>query len=621
MHKTIFKSLFKQYIFWLLFFAAGRLIFLIYHFQKLEGIPSDEVLTVFIKAIPLDTSVACYLLALSWIFLTVRVFYPTEIISKVILILVAVECILVSFILSAELEIYEEWGTKLSAKIFSYFTHPTEIYNSISTGLFFFLFILALINSGAGFLIYKRYFASPVEVSKKNALLFISLFILIPGLLLLGIRGGFRQVPINQSSAYFSRHDVLNAAAVNPSWNLLHSYIQNKKIMNKNLFVEMPFSEAEKIVDSLNVPEKDSTLYLLSSQKPNVVLILLESFSADLLHTLGGYEETAPELDKISEDGFYFSQCYATGNRSDQGVAAVMSGFPAQPLTSILSQPAKFQKLPSLVTSFSEAGYFTSYFFGGQLTYENIKAYLISKGIDKMVELDDYSSDLPHGKLGVHDEFLFNRMLDESESLKTPFFSTIFTLSTHPPFDFPGEKKTFPWAGDENNYVNASMYSDSCVGDFIRKAKSKNWFSNTLFVFIADHSRESPRKNNYYSSAYRHIPFILYGDVLKPEFRGKKYDRIVSQIDLASTLLSQLKIDSKSYRWSKNLMNPAVNEFAFYAYLDGSEGWIQKMNNFTYNKNLATFYEENFSDSVSRKDIIRCEKAYLQVLFQSYLNY
>ena len=236
-----------------------------------------------------------------------------------------------------------------------------------------------------------------------------------------------------------------------------------------------------------------------------------------------------------------------------------------------------------------------------------------------MREIYDFDSDIPQGKLGVHDEFVFERQLSEVSDDHHPFFSTIFSSSTHSPYDMPMKIKDFLDDKFDNLYINSAYYADSCIGDYIRKARNKDWYDNTLFIIIADHSRETYRHWSYYSSDYHKIFMLFYGNVIKEEFRGTIVSKFGSQVDLSATLLSQLSLDSKEFKWSKDLLNPYSQGFASIAFGDGI-GWIRPYGKFIYDKRSNRYYDLELPENY-KEQTIKEGKSYLQVLFQEYMDY
>ena len=316
--------------------------------------------------------------------------------------------------------------------------------------------------------------------------------LLVPGFLIVGLRGGVQQIPINQSQSYYSDHNILNIASVNNAFNLYISIFENLKNFDNDPYTFMEPAKASELMTKIYRTKTDTTISILKLKQPNIVLLILESWSADLIQDLGGEPGITPNFRELEKNGILFDQLYASGSRSEQGMASIFSGFPAHPVSSITVQPDKVVSLPSLVKDLHGTGYATAFYFGGQLIYGNIKSYMIFNGFGKIMEGQDFPKNLPQGKLGIHDGYTLNYMVNDIDAMKTPFFASLFTLSTHSPWDQPYERP-LKWGDNENNYINAAYYTDHCLGEFFQNARKKAWFDSTLFIIVADHSHNSYR--------------------------------------------------------------------------------------------------------------------------------
>jgi phosphoglycerol transferase MdoB-like AlkP superfamily enzyme len=524
---------------------------------------------------------------------------------------------------TAELELYKEWGIKLNFKALNYLKNPSEVFKT--TPLYFIILFFVLLILQVFFCIQFLKKLLPTQLpnlsSSNLKKIFTTLIALIIGSSIIapGVRGGFNQIPINQSVCYYSKHNILNLAATNTVFNVIHSVLQNKKVSTHNIYKVLNNQEALTIVKSLNTPAKDTTVYFLTNQRPNVFIILFEGWAGDAIGACNGDSLITPYFNSLANKGINFERCYASGNRSDQGVAAIFSAFPAQSLTSIIEQPDKFSKLPSIIRSFSEAGYETRFYFGGQLSYANIESYMVYNKVDKIVDEKILKNLFPSGRLVVHDEYVYKYITQDIKSAKKPFFITFFTGSTHAPYDIPQKRKKHS-KNEMEDYINSLTYADSCLKIFMEQNKDQEWFKNTLFVFVSDHCHMTHRYYDYYDMLNHHIPLLFYGNVIKPEFRGVNFKHVVSQTDLAATLLKQLQLSSKPFVWSKNLMNPTYRHFAFYSFPSGG-GWVNDTNAFSYNYSSDKFEWSNIQDSLSLKKNLNEFKAYMQVMFQNYLDY
>lgn len=618
MKQNIFISFIREYFFWMLFFLVCRSIFLFFNTDELGGISFLEIIAVYWNALYLDTSMAGYVLVFSFIVFSVNGFAPKRIFNKIHNGYVLLLLILFALITIAELEIYNEWGTKFNVKAILFLEHPAEVIGSVRTSFLIIGIIGTIVLVLAGKFLHRKISRFHEQKQGRGVILFF--LPVAPVLLALGIRGGIQPIPIQQSDAYFSKHNVLNLAAVNSGWNLVHSIIENKKVMSGNPFQFFPLDEAKKTVNEIYKTDNDSTINILKTGKPNVVLVILESWSADLIKSLGGYDSITTDFEKLIAEGILFENCYASGSLSDQGMAALFSGFPAQPSVSIIAQPGKYIHLPCITSDFDSAGYATSFLFGGQLSYGNIRAYMYYNKFDRILEEKDFDSDIPRGKLGVHDEYLYEKQLLELRNERVPFFASLFTLSSHGPFEKPEKKIKYEWAGDENNYVNSMRYADEQLFRFIEKAKKEKWFDNTLFIFVSDHGHRSPKHYSLNQPEYRRIPLLFWGNVIKDEFKGSRQKKICSQVDVVSTLLKQLGFSSSKYKWSKDLFNPSVPEFAYYEITDGF-GWVRPFQHVVYSSSMNHFYFEQTNSPAEKARLEKEGKSFLQVMFQEYTDY
>ncbi|HOW24947.1 MAG TPA: sulfatase-like hydrolase/transferase [Bacteroidales bacterium] len=619
--KRILYNLFMQILFWLMAFAIGRAIFMTYYANMIaqENAGFWHSMGAFWHALHLDLATTCYLMFFPFLVLVVQSFFSPKWMNWFHRVYTFLILMLYALLIGAENGIYYEWRTKLPYKALQILSHPSEIFNTAETGTFFILLAILLFQLISSYWLYVRFFFKPVIQLKRNIIFSILFFMITPVLLIIGARGGIQEIPIMQSQAYYSSHQILNLAATNSFFNFSASARENYRYKGKNPFIHYPPDEAEKTVKELYLIEKDSTSRILTTSRPNVVLLLLESWSADLIEALGGDQGITPSFDSLVTDGVLFTHIYASGTRSEQGMACLFGGFPAHPISSIAVQPDKYNHLPSLTRKMIENGYSTSFYFGGQLIYGNIKSYIYYNGFQRIKEIYDFDPSFPRAKLGIHDEYTLSEQIRDLSGEKEPFFSSLFTVSTHSPFDMPlAVKKDWGYNSVINDYLNSAYYTDRCLGDYFREARKQPWYDSTLFILIADHSHFSQKNWYYHSPEYHRIPLLFYGEVIKKEFRGSKIDRIGSQVDLAATLLSQLSIDDSAFVWSKDLLNPYTKEFAYVSFEEGI-GWIVPEGHFFWVNNLNVFYSNELKAYTGL--INRQGKSFLQVVYQKYLDY
>lgn len=618
--RAIGIALMRIMLFWLVFFAIHRLFFLIYHLDliRLEDIRFQEGLNTFVAAFSLDISTAAYLSLVPFLLLLLRSQLSKIVVDRGMQLYMLLTIVLYTIVSLAEVGLYAEWKTKLSHKALSYLKEPSEILQTASTTQILLLLLLWLLFSGFFYWLFSRFFTSRFQEKAIPFWKTLVAFLLILPMLFLGARGGLQAIPVSISSAYFSNHQILNLAAVNPLYNITVSILNSRSIAKENIFQSMPDAEARAIVKALHQVEKDTNLKILEVEKPNIVVLLLESWSADLIESLGGEPGITPNFRQLEKEGLLFTNFYANANRSQQAMGSLYGGLPGIPITTITNHPEKYAALPSLSKDLKQVGYQSAFYFGGQLNYGNILSYLIYNEIDKIVEGKDLPSSMPRGKLGVHDGILLPWTAGELSALQQPFFATIFTLSSHAPYDYPMEH-VIHWPEIEKPYVNGAYYTDQALGAFFETAKTMDWYDQSLFIIMADHSKSTYRNHPLASFDYHRIPLLFVGPALKPEFKGKQYDRISGNTDIPASLLHQLNLPSEAYVWSKNIFNPYSPEFAFFELNEGL-GWKTPEGYFVWDKFGDRYYKKQLPASDEDR-ILKEGKAYLQVLFGDFIAY
>lgn len=603
----------------MLFFMLLRISFLIYEAHQLKDVPLLAIVSLFWHALRLDVSTAAWLMLFPFVLWTVQSIWPRKFFDTLHIIYVSMMIFVLSAITVGEMGIFDEWKTKLHYKALIYLTQPSEIFQTGETWNLVLLTGIFIILNVIGYLLWKKWFYVATAVITRKLLFSILFLLIMPVLLLIGLRGGTQQIPVNESSCYFSRKEIINLTAINPAWNLLHSVVENRYAMGNNPFVQYPEAEARHKVDALFEIPCDSTAFVLSNPKPNIVLIILEGWSAELSDSLGGDAGITPYFSEMAKDGLLFSQMYNSGTRSQQGISAILSGYPSFPHSVITQHPDKYPRIPSLVKTLDSVGYASSFCFGGALNYGNLRSYITSCGFERITEQRDLPSSLPSGKLGIHDEYMLPAFLGEIDQMSPPFLSAIFTISTHSPYD-QQMPDLFNYAY-ESDYINAAHYSDQCLEVFFTKARSRPWYPNTLFILISDHSHVSYTNRDYFDPEYNRIVCMFYGDVLLPEYRGKQIDKAGSQTDLAPTLLTQMHLNSTSYRWGKNLLNPCSPDYAYFSYEVGL-GWIRPWGYYSADYRVDHPFMQYCDSSTThtQKEIEIEGKSYLQVLYQDFLD-
>ncbi|MFC7668950.1 LTA synthase family protein [Hymenobacter humi] len=563
----------RYFVFWLFFFGLARALFLGYHHVAAAKLSASTLLATFGYGLRLDASAAAYVSIVPFLLLLVASLLPRLPLSRLIGAYTIGMGAFLALLITADLELYRTWGFRLDDTPLQYLTSPKEMAASAGTAPILLLLALFTVLAAGGWGLYRVVVGQlapvPAWFGRGRAAVAALLY---AALLVVPLRGGTQQIPVNQSDVYFSRTAFANHAAINAPWNLMSALVQRSRELAPPPF--MPDSTARRLVAGLypgavGAPVTlSSTASLLNEARPNVLFIILESFTSKLVGSVGGERGVTPTLDSLARTGIVFTDIYAAGDRSQKGLVALLSGYPNQPTTSIIKFPRKNEALPHLCRPLSAAGYSSHYYYGGELAFANMKSYVQTAGYEQITERGDFSMTEQNSKWGAHDGALFNRIQADLKQQRQPFFVTAFTLSSHEPFEVP-MKPRFPGPTEEDLFRSSIYYTDYTLGRFLKEAQKQPWYAHTLLVLVADHGHRLPGHSSNQSPDKFRIPLILAGGALRPEARGRVVSTIGSQTDVAATLLRQLNLPAGNFPWSRDLLAPNPVPFAYYCFNNG----------------------------------------------------
>lgn len=427
-------------------------------------------------------------------------------------------------------------------------------------------------------------------------------------------RGGFSVVPlrlgipINTGSVYFSKTVAVNHAAVNPVWFLMSSF--GRMEYNEEQLNMVSVEEELELINPFLGKASVRTASILNSDNPNVVVIVLESFTGKVVSELGGRSGLTPNLSRYIDEGLFFNKMYATGDRSERGMAGIFSGYPSQTKTAILRDDKKRGSLPNLIRCFVDHDYAAKFYYGGEPDFGGIQSYFYEGGVEQIVSKLDFPSSSYNSKWGAHDEIVFGRLLDDMQNEERPFFYTLFTLSSHEPFDVPREN-TFEEDDRDHLFMNSIMYTDSCLGVFLDRFKESDQWDNTLVVLLADHGVGYLGSSEPCNPKRFHIPLLFLGGALKDH--GLKED-FMSQADLPATLLGQMGWSHDEFEFSRDVLSEDYVPMAFSAFGNGVVFQTDSCR-VAWDLDSDTYFMREGVDADKKY-----EKAYLQHLLKDYVK-
>lgn len=552
---------------WLLLFAVGRAVFLLVNSLRAVDVEPELIGQAFVHGLPYDISVWGYVgvatcllfLLLWWKGRAKAALYA----SCALTVVCAAVCL---FLLPADALVYRAWGHHPTASDLLMFTNGTDgIWASVDKQAVTMYLVgsLALVLFFAWcFVKMARRVARLLPAAKTSTAAKVVAVvepILLGALLIIPIRGGLGIVPLNSGRAYFSSSVFANHLAVNPIWNFLYSTKRASSADQTYPFLEEADMQARfQDLMALHEPHRRK----IDVYRPNIVVVLLESFAAHGVEYLGGAAAT-PRLDSLRRAGIGFTNFFAAADRSGKGLIATLCGYPALPTVSPIQFPTKTQTLNSLPAHLRKFGYANQAFvYGGDLNFNNFNSLVRQCGFDNVVTADDFDDSQKGDKWGAHDQYTFQRLLQLCNAQREPFFNFLFTLSSHEPYDVPYHKLQEP-------YLNSVAYTDSCLGAFVDSARRQPWFAHTLFVFLADHGTPGPEQVDETDRRRFNIPLILYGpDVLTAS--DSTVTSYCSQVDLPTTLLRQVGIPQDLSPFSRDIFALGPNEgHAFFDFNDG----------------------------------------------------
>ena len=521
--------------------SMGDIFAVLYH-----GLSLDFSVLGYLLVIPLlTTAVSCFFRA----FPARRALRPYHILTAALISIVGI----------TDVRLYPFWGFKLDASIFLYLDQPGEAFASVSLPFILLSILLVLvIGLSVGFALDRTTEGRWPQLRRGG--LYALPFVLLLGPTFLMIRGGVSQATANVGQVYFSDRQYLNHAAVNPLFSLFSSLGKAEDYdAEYNAFDEKTLGELTKDLFPAESLEGDT---LLTTRRPNIVLLVLESYGARYTGVLGEKPEVSPHFDSLAREGVLFSRCYANSYRTDRGLISILSGYTSFPTHSVMKLPVKSRTLPSIAGSLREAGYATSFLYGGDANFTGMKGYLLGSGYQQVTDDHTLPRSLPRTNWGVPDGPAFDVLYDEIVRMPVdrPWYKTMLTLSSHEPFDVPYKRLPSPVS-------NAFAYLDESLGRFVARLKATPQWKDLLIICVADHGYSELGSDDRNSTAVHHIPLLWIGGAVRSP---RVVDALMTQSDLSATLLAQLGLSYRSFTFARNVLAPNYTyPFAYYTFNDG----------------------------------------------------
>lgn len=515
-----------------------------------------------------DMIIASYLTAIPLLLLAAAEMIPHFDPSLPLLIYNILIALVIGLISTADTLLYRFWKYKIDSSVFAYMRSFKGATASVSAG-YLAGGITAWIAVSATFfaaVTLAVYLPTPALGYPPESLTATG-YAIVPATTLIAIGGLFLVVrglgirPNSPSIAYFSHNPLLNHTALNPAYSLLYSL--SRQASTANQFVTMEPDECERMFQQLfpaGTTRPDRRL--LRTDRPDIMLVIWESFGAEFSAAFGGRGDVCREFDRMADEGIRFTSCTAGSFRTDRGLVNLLSGYPAQPTMSVIQHTRKLPSLPGLARTLAAEGYVTEAIHGGDLSIMNKNDYYLASGHRHLLDQRNFPAEAPKGKWGVHDEAAMQLAADEAIRLHGEgkrYMITLQTLSSHEPFDVPYDRLP-------QRDLNSFAYTDMALGRMIDRLKHSEAWSNLLLIVVADHGFNASMLPDCRLS-YSHIPLLMTGGAIAAP---AEIDTIMSQTDLAATLLAQMDLPHDDFIFSRDILSPDYrDQFALHIFNNG----------------------------------------------------
>lgn len=546
----LIKELFKVYLLFVALFLIGRFFFYLLYFERFNDISFLESLLTFIYGLRMDTIVICIILVIPTIFLAITPKIFSNFISKFLNIYILFFLVIALFIECASFPFFAQYDLRPNYLFIEYLEYPQEV-----TSLLFkdykFQFIAVFILIIATIRIYsKSKFINFEQVFKQNYISRILILAPILLVLFLGIRSSLGHRPVNISDALYSENRVINEITKNSLHSLGYAYYSNKKAENNiSKYGKIDIKEAYKVASlAIGIDYKDEKkpFYrevkskLASKKQKNLVIFIQESMGAQFTGFIGKQNFT-PNLDNLAQDYLSFTNLYSNGTRSVRGLAALTSGTLPINGVEVIKRNKSQEDYFTVASLLKPYGYKSSFIYGGEARFDNMKGWYLGNGFDEVIEQKDFTNPIFTSTWGVSDEDLVIKANEKFKSYyenKEKFVSVMFSSSNHMPFELPDGKIEFEKNIPKTSVENAIKYADFAIGKFFELAKKEDYFKDTVFVVIADHNVRV-----YGDQIVPIDMFQIPAVIVSSDIPHQIFTNLTSQADVLATALDLIGID------------------------------------------------------------------------------
>ncbi len=501
------------------------------------------------------------------------------------------------FFCIAELDFYREFHQRLNSLVFEYMKQdPKTVISMLWNGFPLFRYLLAwAVLSGLIYCFYrwlsaKTLRATQSELIGKNAapwwLRFV-LCVVVMFALVLGARGTLREgPPLRWGDAFHGQNLFANHLGLNGVFTLYKATRTGNGKTDKNFWLNaMPIEQATAIVKDLLLTPQDALVggkehpllrthkgspitHAANEKKPNVVVILMESFSGVFTGALGNDLNITPSFDQIAKQGLLFTRFFSNGTHTHQGMFATFACFPNLPgYEYLMQEPEGTHKFSGLPLLLHREGYQNTYIYNGSFSWDNQEGFFRNQDVTKFIGRDDFVNPVfVNPTWGVSDQDMFDRSVTELNVLAKndkPFFAMLQTLSNHTPYAMPTPLPVPAVTGQGilNEHLTAMRYADWALGQFFQKIEKEPWYNNTIFVLVGDHGFSTSNQVTDIDLLRFRVPLLIIGPKVRETF-GATTDRVATQNDIAPTVMGLIGDSFTHQCWGRDVLSVKDTGFA-----------------------------------------------------------
>ena len=544
-------------------FGVFRLLALAVMWHHAAALPADQraglLLQSLLMGLRFDTVISCYLLAAPLFLLAVRsvAAVAARWISRWIPFVIVILFVPAFFICAADIPYFAQGFGRLNAWSVEWGDNRNFVLGMVTEEFRYWWPVLPFLVVSAVFVwLTFRWKKHLTKSAERPIVMRGALSVLLMGLCFAGIRGRLAlKSPIRVGTAYFSKHAFPNELGLNPVFTFIRSYLDRRRTENQPLSL-MPDEEAMDYVRGYLPGMGDYPNSIArtiqgadSASKRNVVIVIMESMSAAKTGYLGGTRLT-PVLDSLSAQSLSYSRAYTAGIHTYNGIFSTLFSWPSIGMRHPM-KTANQVRYDGIASELGRHGYKAIYFTTHDPQFDNVGGFLSSNGFDQIVSQPDYPSGRILSTLGVPDDFMFSFSMPYLEAMEAPFLAVYMTASDHGPYVIPDYFS--PRSGDIKQA--AVEYADWSIGRFLKEARFKPWFDNTLFVFVADHGAALEYETEMPIS-YHHTPLLFYAPgFLAPQIS----DQTALQIDIYPTIMDLLGLPYLNNTFGQSMLRAAPN--------------------------------------------------------------